>query len=298
MNAPFVPVWNQPHGLWSLWDMLKFNAAAFYRVTVALQHIWTVLRERGEDKFEETLDGGVVVEIIEDPIILQSLGGHARELQASLLTLGTRQTSKSADRLVAMFSGEGFTHPELVTLLREIDSRLRDELSDVTLLTLSPKEQGYFEPAEALFGKDFEAKFPTGLFELDEAAKCMALGRGTAAVFHLMRMMEIGVRAVARSLQIPDPIRPAQRNWGDILRKVWDAIELKWPTAATRMTGDGQVFEALYASLDAVKNPWRNATMHVENKYTDEEAEHIFVAVRGFMKRLASRMDEQGQPLA
>ena len=58
------------------------------------------------------------------------------------------------------------------------------------------------------------------------------------------------------------------------------------------------VFEALYVSLDAVKNPWRNATMHVENKYTDEEAEHIFFAVKGFMKRLTSRMDENGLPLA
>jgi hypothetical protein len=41
-----------------------------------------------------------------------------------------------------------------------------------------------------------------------------------------------------------------------------------------------------------------NPTMHVESKYTDEEAEHIFIAVRGFMKKLASRMDESGQPLA
>jgi hypothetical protein len=58
------------------------------------------------------------------------------------------------------------------------------------------------------------------------------------------------------------------------------------------------VFEALYASLDAVKNPWRNATMHVENKYTDDEAEHIFVAVKGVMMKLASRCDENGDPKA
>lgn len=38
--------------------------------------------------------------------------------------------------------------------------------------------------------------------------------------------------------------------------------------------------------------------MHVEKKYTDDEAEHIFSAVKGFMKGLASRMDEDGFPLA
>ena len=278
--------------------MLKFNAAAFYRVTINWQHIWMMLRERGEDRHKKTADRGVVIEFIDNPIALDLMRGHARELQSSLLTLGTRQTSKSVDRLIALVRGDAFTNPELIGLLKEIDSRLRDELSDITVLTLSSKEQEYFEPAEALFGNDFETKFPSGLFELDEAAKCMALGRGTSAVFHLMRLMEIGVRAVARSLQIPDPLKPAQRNWGDILKKIWDAIERKWPTAASRMVGDGPTFEALYASLDAVKNPWRNATMHVENKYTDEEAEHIFVAVRGFMKKLASRMDEDGNPKA
>lgn len=55
---------------------------------------------------------------------------------------------------------------------------------------------------------------------------------------------------------------------------------------------------AIYASLDAVKNPWRNDTMHPAAKYTDDEAEHIFVAVKGFMMKLASRCDESGDPKA
>jgi hypothetical protein len=58
------------------------------------------------------------------------------------------------------------------------------------------------------------------------------------------------------------------------------------------------LFSEVYASLDAVRVAWRNTTMHVENKYTDDEAEHIFIAVRGFLKKLSSRMDETGQPLA
>jgi hypothetical protein len=110
--------------------------------------------------------------------------------------------------------------------------------------------------------------------------------------------MEIGIRALARSLQIADPLRPAERNWGSILGEIRKGIEAKWPTAATRLTGDGNLFDELHASLDAVKNPWRNSTMHVERKYTEEEAEHIFSTVRGFMIRLSARMDENGKPLA
>jgi hypothetical protein len=165
---------------------------------------------------------------------------------------------------------------------------------------LEAERQRYFKPSDPLFGGQFVARFSTdGVYELDEAAKCIALGRPTAAVFHLMRLMEVGILALSRCLQIPDPVKPAERNWGVILRAIREnGIDKKWPTQADRMSGDGELFEGLCASLDAVKNPWRNATMHVENKYTDDEAEHVFVAVRGFMKKLASRCDEEGKPYA
>ena len=113
-----------------------------------------------------------------------------------------------------------------------------------------------------------------------------------------MRVMEIAVRAVARCLGVPDPTRPAEKNWGVVLGEIWKGIEAKWPTVAARSVGDGATFEALHASLDAVKNPWRNPTMHPANKYTDYEAEHIFTAVKGLMMRLASRCDENGDPKA
>ena len=106
------------------------------------------------------------------------------------------------------------------------------------------------------------------------------------------------MRATARCLQVPDPIQPADRSWGAVLKRIRSAIDAKWPTVASRNAGDGAIFEGLCASLDAVKNPWRNATMHVENKYTDDEVEHVFAAVRGFMTTLASRCDENGDPKA
>jgi hypothetical protein len=60
----------------------------------------------------------------------------------------------------------------------------------------------------------------------------------------------------------------------------------------------GSFFDNAYAALAAMQNPWRNATMHLDQKYTADEADHMFGAVRGFMKKVASRCDEQGQPVA
>jgi hypothetical protein len=107
-----------------------------------------------------------------------------------------------------------------------------------------------------------------------------------------MRLMGIGVAAVARCLAIPDPIQPADRSWGAVLKNVRNGIDGTSKTVAARSSGDGEVFDSLYATLDAVKNPWRNSTMHPANKSSVEEAEHIFAAVRRFLMNLADRCDQ------
>lgn len=121
---------------------------------------------------------------------------------------------KAGERLIETLKSE--TDPgQIVSVLDDLRRRLLDQGELMVSLWLSPTERERYEPREPLFGTEFESQFSTsGLFELDEAAKCLALGRATAAVFHLMRLMEIAVRAVARCLGIPDPIRPADRGWG------------------------------------------------------------------------------------
>ena len=46
------------------------------------------------------------------------------------------------------------------------------------------------------------------------------------------------------------------------------------------------------------QNPWRNETMHVSGKYTDDEAKHIFAAVEDFLKKLSAWMDKKREPKA
>ncbi len=167
-------------------------------------------------------------------------------------------------------------------------------------LILPPGMEDYYEPSSPLFGIEVQNRFPAATYEIEEAGKCVAVGRSTAAVFHLMRVMECGIYAVARCLGITDPVRGSDKNWGRILQKIHDE-RLSRNASATRgwtNLDDKAYFDGAYATLDAVRNAWRNTTMHVENKYSGEEALHIFVAVRAFMMKLASRMDQDGQPLA
>jgi hypothetical protein len=111
--------------------------------------------------------------------------------------------------------------------------------------------------------------------------------------------MEVGIHAVRACLNISPPANEWERNWGRTLSSIGQEMVTRSSSSPRRWNADDkEFFESAYASLDAVRVAWRNTTMHVQNKYTVDEAEHIFGAVRGFMKKLTARMDEAGQPLA
>lgn len=169
-----------------------------------------------------------------------------------------------------------------------------------TALLLPTRMAEYYDPSSPVFGTEVELQFPSASYEIEEAAKCLAVGRGTAAVFHLMRVMEVGIYAVARCLQIPDPIKGSDKNWGQMLRKIQESSASRNAMSPKKWVhqDDDAYFHATHAVLNAVRNAWRNTTMHVENKYTVDEAEQILITVRSFMMRLASRMDEGGLPTA
>lgn len=119
---------------------------------------------------------------------------------------------------------------------------------------------------------------------------CLALGRSTAAVFHLMRVIEITLKAVSKCLGLHAPASP---NWGSWLQPIREDVKnrgSKW--------ADYSFFQDVWQRIDAIKDAQRNQTMHVETIYTDEQALLIFKSTEGFIQKIASRMDEQGRPLA
>jgi len=285
------------HGLWGLWDMMELKAGAF--ISAANELAATVAYISGSN----TLGAGLAFDEkrqldneIDRPWILERLG----LLQEHLRSLGADVAMLCAADAETIVSDPWATWGTAKDALSDLNNTLRRELSLKIILVSESQEANYYAPKEPLFGQNFADRFKErGAFELDEAAKSLALSRPTAAVFHLMRILEVGIGSLSSCLNIPSPIKPVERNWAVILKRIKeDGIDKKWPTAADRMSGDGLLFEGLHASLDAVKNPWRNETMHVSGKYTDDEAKHIFVAVEGFMKKLSDRMDEGGEPKA
>ena len=79
------------------------------------------------------------------------------------------------------------------------------------------------------FGKEVGRAFPSADFDIWEATKCLALDRHTACVFHLMRVMELGLHALGKSLNDPTLDPKTNPSWFKILDRC--SKELKKPLA-------------------------------------------------------------------
>jgi len=217
---------------------------------------------------------------------------HVRSLDAIVSGI-------ALDELLASLDGrEELTYRQFGDAIFNIHQTIRRELLTKKLFALVPGQDRYFAPAEPLFGAQVAANFPSLIYEIDQAGKCYACDLTTASAFHSIRCLEAGVRAISRCLGIPDPTKGRDRNWGNISRSIHTELERRWPASSGRMTGDAQLFDEIYGAFSGMQNPYRNATMHLEANYTAPEALHIFEIVKGLMQKLASRMDEQGLPLA
>lgn len=183
-------------------------------------------------------------------------------------------------------------------ILSDALRRYADEAKDLKLLVVEPSRLELYEQTSPLFGKLVETQFPSLIGEISEIGKCLALGRSTASAFHSVRSLEAGIRAMSRCLGIADPTKGADRSWFNMLEKIKTGTRAKWPTAADRMSGDGQTFDELHGALAGMQNPYRNATAHLDQDYNDDEAKHIMELCKGLLMRIAKRMDEQGNPKA
>jgi len=280
------------HGLWSLWDIMRqVNIAQF----VGYGAIGGVAA-MGVQFQRDPSPGETATDILEGNT-LSAYGLTYRTLEDECISLELTASRSTVKKILDVLKQPNPTHSMLRPLQIELQGRLFDETGSKLFVALNMREADFYNnPFKGW--EEVLARFPHIFCDVEEASKCLALSRPTACVFHMMRCMEIVLRAVARCLGIPDPTKPAERNWGAILRELKRAIDGKNASASWTKRDDGQFFEDAYVSIDAVRNAWRNTTMHIERTYTEADAEDVWRAVKALMKKLASRCDENGDPKA
>jgi len=163
--------------------------------------------------------------------------------------------------------------------------RIDDELKGREFFALESWSVNYFQKP-TLFGDEVFANFPTANDDIYEAGTCLALGRSTACVMHLMRAVEVGLTVLTRELGLP-----TRHDWGKHLVDVENELTKRYKVSGSR-TPDESFFAESAAQIGHIKTAWRNPTMHVDRAYSEDHAEEILIAVRSLLRHLASRLHE------
>jgi hypothetical protein len=196
---------------------------------------------------------------------------HLRDLQPALDTLAAEHAA-SETRILLAQAEDGLVRPDrFARTLARIEARLLDELAALRLVALPPGQWRYLiDPSP--FGRGVESEFPDAAYDIEEAALCLAFRRPTAAAFHCMRIIEYGLQTLAARLRLDG--LGADRRWGPLLLRLRNAA--------------GPELTAPLVALDQVRRSWRGAQLLPVEKYTEGEAERLFLAVGAFMREVSA----------
>lgn len=192
---------------------------------------------------------------------------------------------------------------ELKVLLSELHNRILEDLEEAVFFQIeTPLVMGYFKKAlddnesvlipkapVDIFGETAVKAFPKAELDYEEACKCIVAGRATAAIFHLMRVAEHGLRALSKRLKItvthsgrPYPLELA--DWETALTAIKNKIvAIRQLPKGTKKQTQLELYSDAADHCVFMKDIWRNNVSHTRRPYKPSEAQAALERVRDFM---------------
>lgn len=259
-----------PYQLISWWDVEKFSAETFLTIAETMEKLrssWSM-----PDKADQLVSKDL------RPYDTALIGVFIEECSKVGMTISCKHMESLKDDPPSMKNSAASSKME------HIFQTVVIEMAQNSFMYI-PKGRSAYYGLEQPFGAEVATRFRSASFDAKEAGNCYAAGRWTACVFHLMRVLEIGLSSFAKLFGVPHD----HTNWHNII----EATEAKIRNMGTDPTkaNDWKEKQELYAqaanSFMFFKDAWRNYTAHARGKYTDDEADGIYRNVRAFMQKLA-----------
>jgi len=174
----------------------------------------------------------------------------------------------------------------------EIVSRLQSELSHKVFFQIRQDAMSLFTEPRKGWGEIIE-RFPDTVIDIEESARCFALSRYAASVFHSIQVVEVGLIHLGKFLGVNDPLT----GWTAVTGELKRLVNKKYPDK-TQFEKDNALFiEQMQGCTEALKNAWRNKISHAQGRlyllvadFSPDIAEEIMMASRAFMRRLATEL--------
>ena len=288
MDSAMWPWKNGSLSLWSLWNMVEYPVKRICEVVRTLESHIVRLELEPNQTSALTLDyKWPLAEVDLDWLAAdRDKFGLNKNLVEIVTTL---QDELMSDRRMT----PEMLCRELVTLrkflINELDSR--------KFVYLAPPKDDYFQ-SKTLLGKAVHSRFPEVDKDAQDTANCFAFELYTAAVFHLMRVAEHGLRALAEEVHAEpmhrtNPVPITEADWQKIITAIDDRIEIfrKDPKSDPMRRSKLGYYSDAADHCGWMKDIWRNDIAHAQAPYIEPEADNVLSRVRSFMEFLAKHLD-------
>jgi hypothetical protein len=134
------------------------------------------------------------------------------------------------------------------------------------------------------------AAFPSAKTDITEAVDCYAQEHYTASVYHLMRVLEHGLKELAEAVNLTLDVQ----QWHNIITDVETevrGIADGW-RRGTRKADWVEFYSSAAKEFFHFKDGWRNHVSHNRATYDEPSARNVLEHVRTFMNHLSSRLGE------
>ncbi len=275
--------------LFGWFEMIRFHAGIVIVLTRDLNNEISLLGMRAVDG-----DGDLPIASPDAAIhrsgLIRTLGqllDHPEEMPISSAMRWKIETFKKR----VENDDDPLTVTQAEALLKDMHNDLIREISSPYCLLIPSERRSLYEQKRPLFGDQAAAQFPDAARDIEAAGRCIALDEWTAAVFHLMRVLEKGLHSLATELQIPMAANVELENWKNIIdqieKKIRDLEQLpKSPIKSETL----KVYAQMASNFWYFKEAWRNHVSHSRATYDERAALNVFSHTRIFMDELATAM--------
>lgn len=169
---------------------------------------------------------------------------------------------------------------------------LRAELRTKLFVFVPPHRASFYE-SDSLLTIAATQAFPTAVNEIKAAGNCYSVGLYTASVFHSMRAVEIGLRALGNALSVSFPFPIEQAEWHPLIEQIQSRIEEQKKRAkSAEKDTDLQFYSEAAVQFRYFKDGWRIRVAHARATYDEPEALGVVEHARSFFETLATRLSE------
>jgi hypothetical protein len=277
------PIWDTRR-LWSLWDMINFNLGVFWNGLDLLNQLINSAHSRGEEEVEPEANDYI------NKHVQMIISSCVKNLH--LVTAG-RGSCARLEVMFFQYRNKKYTYKELLYELHRLFTEIKSDAIREQFFHYQTEMVTMINSIDQDWSKTVSS-FHSLRPEIAAAIDCYSFGDYSGCIFHMVRVSEAGLRAIARECGIKNigkkPLEWAM--WSNVFDKIDDQLKtLRGKSPGPKKDIALDFYNTTLSDLRKLQG-YRDPTMHFRDNYGQGEAHDAIVRVKSLMETISTKLRE------